>query len=432
MNAKLNPNLLNARRSGDYIYPNGKIMKNTGRAGRRNCNTLVVGSAGTGKTYGMTIEEILSGAGGASMVVADTKGMLYESCAAELEKMGFKVLQLDFIAPEKSMHYNSIAYLKVTNDVQKVSNMIVFLNLIRENVKDPFWPQSEQMLLNACIGYLMEDGKGFDKSFYGLNRLLSTFDADALCSRKPCDATRIFEHHKELYKKRTGRESWACEQFDKFVGFSEHTFSTVLVSAYSDLSSLDTHEMRQMTASNDFDINSLANEKTALFINVSDTDRSKDTAINIFYTQVMDTLCRYADSLPDKHLPVPVRFILDDFGTGSRIDGFESMISNIRSRGISVMLMLQSLAQLEQGYGIGAKTIMANCAVKVYMGGSDPDTASYFSALTNKPLEKLLNMPYMTHWLIRQGEQPRFGRTVLLDEYALDESQLSDTAEPAV
>ncbi|MBQ6675874.1 MAG: type IV secretory system conjugative DNA transfer family protein [Ruminococcus sp.] len=426
MKANVNPNLLKARKNGDYLDPDGSITENTGRHGRHNNNTLVVGSAGSGKTNGKCIEEILSGAGGGSMVISDAKGELYERCAPILEKNGYNTMLLDTINQKRGIHYNSILGLDTPNDVQKMSHILVYLGLDRSRIRDPFWPQAEEMQANCALGYFMEGGRGFEKSFYGLNRLLATFDADALANGKPCDAAKVFEAHRAEYKKRTGQESWAYEQFKKFAGLSERTFSTVQVSLYGDLMPFDTPEMREMTRYSDFDIKSLAEEKTALFINISDTDRSKDKFINIFYTQVMDTLCRYADSLPDKYLPVPVRFILDDFGSSAKIEGFENMISNIRSRGISVLLLLQSIAQLEQSYGIGAKTILANCNTKIYMGGSDLDTADYFSKLTNKPIEKIINMPMMTHWLVRQGEQPRFGKTLLLDSYELDNDYPND------
>ena len=426
MKANLNPNLLKARKNGDYLDPDGSITENTGRHGRHNNNTLVVGSAGTGKTKGKCIPEILSGAGGGSMVISDVKGEMYEQYAPILEKNGYRTMLLDTIYQKRGIHYNPIPGLDTPNDVQKMSHILVYLGLDRSRIRDPFWPQAEEMQANCALGYFMEGGRGFEKSFYGLNRLLATFDADALANGKPCDAAKVFEAHRAEYKKRTGQESWAYEQFKKFVGLSERTFSTVQVSLYGDLMPFDTPEMREMTRYSDFDIKSLAEEKTALFINISDTDRSKDKFINIFYTQVMDTLCRYADSLPDKYLPVPVRFLLDDFGSSAKIEGFENMISNIRSRGISVLLLLQSIAQLEQSYGIGAKTILANCNTKIYMGGSDLDTADYFSKLTNKPIEKLINMPMMTHWLVRQGEQPRFGKTLLIDSYELDNDRLND------
>ena len=420
-------NLLNARRNGDYILPNGELEKNTRYTGGRNSNITVLGASGTGKTYGYIAPTVLSGSGGSSMIISDTKGTLHGLCKEPLEEMGYDVILLDYIDPAASEgHYNFLEHPETPNDIQKLSNMIAYLGLKKEAVRDPFWLQNEVMFLNSVLGYLMEEEKGFGRTVDGLFRLMMTFDADALANGKPCDASRVFERHKEIYKKRTGKDSWAYRQFKKFVGLSDKTFSTVLISAYADLCSFDTPEMCEMASQSDFDVLSIAEKKTAVFINVSDTDRSKDTAVNIFYTQVMDKLCRYADSLPEKHLPVPVRFILDDFGTAAKIEGFEGMISNIRSRGISVALVLQTIAQLEQGYGTGAKTILANCSTKLYMGGSDPDTANYVSSLTNKMTETILNMPLMTHWLIRQGAPPSFGKTVLLHEYELDERKYAE------
>lgn len=424
-----NPNILKARKTGDYINPDGTLSENTGRQGRHNNNAVCIGAAGSGKTNGLAKQQILAGGGGGSMVISDTKNALYDECAPYLEKMGIRCVKFDYVEPGGSMHCNSFDALKTTNDVQKMSNCIVYTGVNKEMLNEPFWKNSEAIMLNASLGYFLEDGRGFKKNFEGLSKLLLTFDVEAISEGNPCDATRIFELHRDLYKQRTGRDSWAYEQFSKFIGLAKKTFSCVMMGVLSDLQSFDTYEMREMTRISDIDIKSIADKRTAVFVNVSDTDCSKDAAINIFYTQVMDILCRYADSLPDKHLPIPVRFILDDFGSSAKIEGFEKIISNIRSRGISVLLLLQSISQLKQGYGAGYNTILANCGTQYYMGGSDPDTAEYFSLLTNKPVEKILNMPYMTHWLIRRYGQPKFGKTLLLDSYALDEHEL-DGREP--
>ena len=429
MKAKLNPNILKARKTGDYINPDGTLRRNTGRHGRHNNNTAVVGAAGSGKTNGIAMEEILAGGGGGSMVILDTKNALHDECAPVLKKMTYKIIKLDFADPAGSMHCNHLDAVKTTNDAQKCSSGIVFTGVDKNSLREPFWKDSEKLLLNACIGYLMEEGRGFEKNFEGLGKLLLTFDAEAISEGMDCDATRIFERHNELYKQRTGMDSWAYQQFRKFMGLAKRTLSCVLMEALNSLQAFDTYEMREMTRVSDFDIKSIADEKTVVFVNVSDTDRSKDAAINILFTQIMDTLCRYADSLPEKYLPVPVRFILDDFGSSAKIEGFENMISNIRSRGISVMILLQSISQLKQGYGEGYNTILANCGTQFYMGGSDPATAEYFSLLTNKPVERILNMPYMTHWQINKYGSPKFGKTILLDSYALEEREL-DGREP--
>lgn len=421
MNNDYKCNILKAQRTGDFILPNGELEPNTLYTGGRNTNFIAVGSSGSGKTLGWVMPMIASGAGGASMVVSDTKGALYERFNEPLEKMGYRVVMLDFTDPARSANkYNPIEHLNSTNEVMKTANTIVYLMRNRGEY-NRILSELEVMLLEIALGYFLENGRGFERNISGLIGFLNLFDAKALAEKLPCDISRVMELHKKQYKEQTGKDSWAFEQYKKFLKMSENDIKSVLFFAFSDLSSLDTPELREMLSHSDFDILSLAEEKTAVFINVSDTDRSKDTAINLFYSQAMDRLCRYADSLPEKRLPVPVRFILDDFGTSARIMGFENMISNIRSRGISTMLILQSIAQLEQGYGRSASTILSNCSTKAYFGGSDPGTAGYFAELVGKPVEKLLGMPLLTHWLMRQGEESAsFGRTILMNEYETD------------
>ena len=162
-----------------------------------------------------------------------------------------------------------------------------------------------------------------------------------------------------------------------------------------------------MMSGNDCDFAALGQEKTVLFVIVSDTDRTMDDLVNLFFTQAMQALCRYADDeCEDSRLPVPVRFILDDFATNCRIDEFPRMISSIRSRGISVMLMIQSEAQLAQGYGYDWATIVSNCDTYVYLGGNDVRTAQAVSERWNKPLAKVLYMPVGHCLVFRRGSQP--------------------------
>ena len=397
------------------VLPNGTTVPYACFNGGPNDNIVVIGGTGAGKTRGVAEANIISGVG--SMIISDTKGTLFRKYAEPLRELGYEVKHLNFIDPDLSMHYNPIDYLNTTNDVQKLSNMIVYLGLNEDNIRDPFWPKAEAMFLNATIGYLQENGSGFDRSIAGLIALIATFDAEAIEDGDSCEATRLFENHAALYKRMTGKPSWAFEQYKKFIGLSQRTMSCVLLSALGDIGMLDTVEMREMMKTDEMDLRSIGDRKTAVFIEVSDTDRSKDTAINLFYTQAMDQLCRYADSLPTHHLAVPVRFILDDFGTASKIEGFENMISNIRSRRISTMIMIQSIAQLTQGYGEGWQTILDNCDTTIYMGSNNPKTAEYIVKLIDKPLNRVLHMPLKTHWLIRRGEAPICCQTVDIDTY---------------
>lgn len=169
-----------------------------------------------------------------------------------------------------------------------------------------------------------------------------------------------------------------------------------------------------MMEENDIDFAAIGQEKTAVFVTVSDTDRSMDSLVNMFFTQTMQALCDYADNAcPNNRLPVPVRFILDDFATNCRIEEFPRMISSIRSRGISVMLMIQAESQLRQGYGHDGKTIISNCDTYVYLGGNDVETAQAVSVRCDKSLKQVLYMPVGSCWVFRRGSQPVY--TKLLD-----------------
>ncbi len=161
----------------------------------------------------------------------------------------------------------------------------------------------------------------------------------------------------------------------------------------------------------DVDFKQIARQKTAVFVTVSDTDRSMDILANIFFTQAMQALCRYADDeCADYRLPVPVRFILDDFATNCRIEEFPRMISSFRSRGISVMLLIQSEAQLEEYYDYDSRTVITNCDTYVYLGGNDVGSAMSVSKRCNKPLDSVLYMPVGSCWVFRRGSNPVFSR----------------------
>ncbi len=190
----------------------------------------------------------------------------------------------------------------------------------------------------------------------------------------------------------------------------------------------DSPEVREMTATDDIDIGSLGKIKRAVFVVVSDTDRSLDGLVNLFFTQAINELCEYADKkCRDNRLPVPVTFILDDFATNCKIAEFPRMISSIRSRGISTMLMIQSEGQIKQGYGDDYRTIIANCDSYVYLGCNDVDTAQEISRRCDVPLRKILYMPVGTNWIFRRGQEPVNGRNLDLDKYMTEIKKKSST-----
>ncbi len=168
----------------------------------------------------------------------------------------------------------------------------------------------------------------------------------------------------------------------------------------------------------DIEAEEIGQRKTALFVVVSDTDRSMDTLVNLFFTQVMNELCLYADTkCEDQSLPVHVRFILDDFATNCRINEFPRIISSIRSRNISTMLMIQAEAQLKAGYGDDDKTIISNCDTYAYFGGNDVGTAEMVSTRCDRPLHDVLYMPVGKCWVFRRGTEPVNTEILTPEEY---------------
>ena len=187
-----------------------------------------------------------------------------------------------------------------------------------------------------------------------------------------------------------------------------------------------------MLASDDVDLVSIGRRKTALFVVVSDTDRSLDELVNIFYTQAMNELCMFADNrCKNNRLPVDVRFILDDFATNSLIDDFPKMIASIRSRGISTMLMIQAESPLTAAYGDDGKTIIGNCDTYIYLGGNDVETAEQVAKRCNLPLQKILEMPVGTNWIFRRGQKAASATNFKLEPFAKEKLEHA-TYEPEI
>lgn len=416
-------NIISAHSSGSMIMPNGRLYSMDGVSTRLNNNVMIMGTSGSGKTRGVVIPNLLSAVG--SYIVTDPKGNLHKKYGSYMKSKGYRVVDLNFIHPERSAHYNPLSYINSSNDIIKLAHQIVYGSGVKMGGNyDPFWDRASELLLSALIGYFADGGKAEEFSLQGIIRLLSMIDVEAMEDGEPCELDRLFKTLVSVNFSQPGDVCWSYTQYKKFRNLARKTNSCIIMTLHAILGELDSKELREMMSSDETDIMSIGSRKTVVFVEISDTDRSKDTLANIFYSQAMNILCSFADEqCEDSRLSVPVRFILDDFATNCRIDGFENMISNIRSRGISAMLILQSKAQLEEGYGVSAHTIMDNCDTQVYLGGNDVDTAEMISKKCNKSLSQILNMPLATNWIFRRGEEPERSRTVDLSEYRLEAAE---------
>ena len=373
-----------------------------------NNNVLVVGRSGSGKSRYLVKPNLLQLNG--SYIVSDPKGQLYREFKDFFEENGYDVLHMDFIHPEKSTHYNPIAKIRNTQDIKRIAHALIYSNECK--MTDPFWEANSLLLLSALIGYLYETPTipKKDKNIAKLQELVLFCNRDSKTSlpgeRHMSKMNVLMEKHNEQMKG-LGKKSWAYLQYHKAISNPDRTFQTILSTIFSKLLIFDSEEVQAMISKDGFDFKMLGQKPTVLFVEVSDSDRSMDTLSNLFFSQLMNALCSYADEeCENGALPISVQFILDDFATNVKIISFENMISNIRSRNISTMLMIQDLSQLEASYGKASQTIVSNCASCLYLGGSNYETASEFAKRANKPIHDILNMPINTCWLFRIGQKP--------------------------
>lgn len=375
-----------------------------------NNNVLIVGASGAGKTRGYVIPNLLEASG--SYIISDPKGNLYRNYGPFLKKKGYEVCKIDFTDPEDSAHYNFFNYIRKTQDINKLAHMIANNDKVG-SVQDPFWDRAAELLAGSIIAYVWETCDKREQTLATVLKLaeLILIDENDSSARSPMD---ILMDDLETVNK----DSYAIKLYKRFRVAAGKTLKSIVITLNSKIGMYDTSEIRQMTAFDDIDITTIGKKRRAVFVVVSDNDRSLDGLANLFFTQAMNELCYFADKkCKNFMLPVPVRFIMDDFATNCKIDEFPRMIASIRSRGISTMLMIQSEGQLMEGYGHDYRTIIGNCDSYVYLGGNDVETAESVAKRCDLPLKKILNMPVGANWIFRRGQSPINGRSIVLEQY---------------
>ncbi|MCR4908861.1 MAG: type IV secretory system conjugative DNA transfer family protein [Lachnospiraceae bacterium] len=392
-----------------------------------NNNVLVVGTSGSGKTRSIVSPNILKAEG--SYVISDPKRSLYQKYGKYLKQKGYKVKCLDFTRPETGSGWNFFDYIHNEQDAVKAAHMIVYSGprVSGSSREDPFWNAAAENLLSGLIDYL---NRFFGDEGHTIRSILDlAMKADVgedWCSDMKNELDELMEREERIH----GKNQFCFRQYRQFRTNPPKTLKCVLTTIFSVLGSLDTPAVRQMMLkkSDRIKLRDIGKERTAVFVSVSDTDRSMDIFANLFFTQAMNELCLAADEeCEDRRLPVDVRFILDDFATNVKIDEFPRMIASIRSRGISTMLMIQAESQLVSAYDTDKDTIINNCDTYVYLGGNDVDTAEAVAKRCNKPLHSVLEMPVGTNWVFRRGNKPVNG--VNFDLNAFEEELLNERAK---
>lgn len=372
----------------------------TWKTGRNN-NDLIIGGSGSGKTRSYVLPNILTG--DESLIIGDTKGNLRRQTEDVLKQKGFRILHLDFTDCFSSCGYNPFDFIRfddkrgchVEQDIMTVAACIVPVR----GCSDPYWELAARFYLESFIAYILECLPEKEHSLDFAVRLLAEMGTGRF--------EKLMEELQEIHP-----ESFAISRYSLYKNNvrAEKMHESIRGILAEKLSVFAFDGAKAMFHRKErIQFAGLGKEKTAVFLTVSDTDRSMDRLVDVFFTQAVHTLCRSADrDYEDSRLPVPVRLMLDDFAAGIHIPDFDKIISVIRSREISVSIILQGISQLESIYGHErAMTIINNCDHCLYLGGQDVETAQYISRRADKWLNTVLDMPLEKAWLFTRGEQPR-------------------------
>lgn len=351
----------------------------------RNKNVLVIGGSGSGKTRFFVKPNIMQMH--TSYVVTDPKGTLLVECGKMLQKGGYKIRSLNTINFKKSMHYNPFAYIRSEKDILKLVNVII-ANTKGDGEKsgEDFWVKAERLLYCALIGYIYYEAPEEEKNFTTLLDLINASEAreDDENFKSPVDM--LFDRLAEREP-----EHFAVKQYVKFKQAAGKTLKSILISCGARLAPFDIKELRDLTEYDELELDTLGDEKSALFVIISDTDDTFNFIVAIMYSQLFNLLCDKADNEYGGRLPVHVRCLLDEFSNIGQILKFEKLIATIRSREISACIILQAQSQLKAIYKDNADTIIGNCDTTLFLGGKEKSTLKELSETLGKETIDMYN-----------------------------------------
>lgn len=373
-----------ARRFKDKDEKNNLIFSENMRLGfntrktRVNLNTLVVGGSGSGKTRFYAKPNLMQC--NASFIVSDPKGEMLRATAPLLLEQGYDIKVFDLINPENSDGYNPFHYLQNDNDAIKLVNNLI-QNTTPKNAtqNDPFWEKSEIALDTALMLYLVHEAPPEEQNFETMMYLIENAAAkeDDEDYRNPTDM--LFEVLEE-----ENPDHIAVKEYKIFKQAGAKTAKSILISAAVRLAAFNLPQIARITSQDDLDLGSLGERKRAIFCVIPDNDNSFNYIVGMLYTQAFQALYYKADHEHGGELPIPVHLIMDEFANVALPDNFERILSTMRSRKISVSIIIQNMAQLKALFKDSWENITGNCDTFLYLGGNEQSTHEYISKMLGK------------------------------------------------
>ena len=349
----------------------------------RNKNVLVIGGSGSGKTRFWLKPNLMqcdSETYPCSFVVTDPKGSIVVECGKMLRRKGYRIKIMNTINFKKSHHYNPFSYIHSEKDILKLVNCLI-VNTKGEGGKsgDDFWLKAETLLYTALIGYIHYEAPEEEQNFSTLLEMINAMEVREDDEEFKNAVDLMFD---ELKERDPGH--FAVRQYAKYKLAAGKTAKSILVSCGARLAPFDIGELRELTAYDELELDTLGDRKTALFFIMSDTDDTFNFLISMAYTQLFNLLCEKADDVYGGRLPIHVRCLIDEAANIGQIPRLEKLVATIRSREISACLVLQAQSQLKALYRDHADTIVGNMDARLFLGGSEPTTLKELSAALGK------------------------------------------------
>ena len=345
---------------------------------RRNLNVLIVGGSGAGKTRFYAKPNIMQC--NTSFVIADPKGEMLRATAPLLLQRGYDVKVFNLINPSDSDGYNPFTYIRTDEDVVKlISNLIQNTTPKNAQQSDPFWEKSEIALDTALMLYLLHEAPPEEQNFETMMFMIENASAmeEDETFQSPVDV--LFEALEEKYP-----EHIAVKQWKIFKQASGKTAKSILISAAVRLAAFNLPEIAKMTSYDNLDIGSLGEKKKAIFCVIPDNDNSFNYLVGMLYTQAFEELYYRAVLNHGGELPIPVHFVMDEFANVALPDNFERVLATMRSRRISVSIIIQNMAQLKALFKDSWESVVGNCDTFLYLGGNEQSTHEYISKMLGK------------------------------------------------
>ena len=353
----------------------------------RNKNVIIIGGSGSGKTRFYVKPNLMQMGEKISYVVTDPKGTIIIECGKMLVDNGYKVKVLNTINFKKSMHYNPFHYIRSEKDILKLVNTII-ANTKGEGEKssEDFWVKAERLLYTALIGYIWYEAPEEEQNFATLLEFINASETREEDEEFKNAVDELFDELEAEHP-----EHFAVRQYRKYKLAAGKTAKSILISCGARLAPFDIQELRDIMAYDEMELDMLGDQKTAMFVIISDTDDTFNFIVAIMYTQLFNLLCDRADDVHGGRLPYHVRLLLDEFANIGQIPKFDKLIATIRSREISASIILQSQSQLKTIYKDAAETITGNCDTMLFLGGKESSTLKEISEILGKETIDLYN-----------------------------------------